>query len=261
MYFFRYAQDYYGDWLRVQLLPQAAWLLICAVVLFMGIHRLRRSLGEPAPAEKATGEGLSGEKYELGARLYHWGNFVFLTMLAVSGVALFVPRSIRPTILSWVLLHEIFAALYLLGLVVHIIAALKRGEPQTMWFAAQDRKDLQTIFANFFGRTKDYPRFGKYDPLQKIYHALLTVLSLVIIVSGAYLFFSAEALATFSHEWMRWQRLLHDLSAFAFIAIILGHIYFALIRVNWQTLAAMFSGKISASYFRLRHSAQRWRPR
>jgi formate dehydrogenase subunit gamma len=261
MYFFRYAQDYYGDWLRVQLLPQTAWLLICAVVLFMGIHRLRRSLGEPAPAEKATGEALTGEKYELGARLYHWGNFVFLTMLAVSGIALFVPRSIRPTILSWVLIHEIFAALYILGLAVHIFAALKRGEPRTMWFEAQDRKDLQTIFANFFGRTRDYPRFAKYDPLQKIYHALLTLLSLVIIVSGAYLFFSAEGLASFSHEWMRWQRLLHDLSAFALIAIILGHIYFALIRVNWQTLAAMFSGKISASYFRLRHSAKRWRPR
>jgi cytochrome b subunit of formate dehydrogenase len=141
------------------------------------------------------------------------------------------------------------------------VAALNRGEPQTMWIEAQDRKDLLTIVANFFGRTKAYPRFGKYDPLQKIYHALLTLLSLVIIVSGAYLFFSAEALASFSHEWMRWQRLLHDLSAFAFIAIILGHIYFGLIRVNWQTLAAMLSGKISASYFRLRHSAQRWRPR
>jgi cytochrome b subunit of formate dehydrogenase len=260
MYFFRYAQDYYGDWLRVQLLPQAAWLLICVVVLFMGVHRLRRSMGEPAPSEKASNEQISGEKYELGARLYHWGNFVFLTMLAVSGVALFVPRSIRPTILSWVLIHEIFAGLYIFGLLIHIFAAIKRGEPRTMWFEGQDRKDLQTIFANFFGRSKDYPRFGKYDPLQKIYHALLTMLSLVIIISGAYLFLSSEALSTFSHEWMRWQRLLHDVSAFAFIAIILGHIYFGLIRVNWPALAAMFSGKISASYFRLRHSAERWRP-
>lgn len=261
MYFFRYAQDYYGDWLRVQLLPQAAWLLVCAVVLFMGIHRLRRSSGEPASTEKATTEPISGEKYELGARIYHWGNFVFLTMLAVSGVALFVPRSIRPTILSWVLVHEIFAGLYILGLLIHIFAALKRGEPQTMWFEAQDRKDLQTIFANFLGRSKEYPRFGKYDPLQKIYHALLTILSLVVIVSGVYMVLSAQAWATFSHEWMRWQRLLHDAGAFAFIAIVLGHIYFGLIKVNWHALAAMFNGKISASYFRLRHSADRWRPR
>jgi cytochrome b subunit of formate dehydrogenase len=261
MYFFRYAQDYYGDWLRIQLLPQAAWLLLWVVVLFMGIHRLRRSLGEPAPVDQTPGEALSGEKYELGARLYHWGNFVFLSMLAVSGIALFVPRSLRPTILSWVLIHEIFAALYGLGLMVHIFAALKRGEAKTMWFEARDGGDLRSIFANFFGRSKDYPRFGKYDPLQKIYHALLTLLSLVIGVSGLYLFLSAEALGNFSHEWMRWQRLLHDLSAFAFIAIILGHIYFGLIRVNWQALAAMFSGRISAGYFRLRHSAQRWRPR
>jgi Ni/Fe-hydrogenase 1 B-type cytochrome subunit len=261
MYFFRYAQDYYGDWLRVQLLPQAALLMVCVVVLFMGLHSLRRSLGEPAPAEKENAEQSSGEKYELGARLYHWGNFIFLTMLAVSGVALFVPRSIRSTFLSWVLIHEIFAGLYILGLLVHIFAALKRGEPRTMWFEARDWADLKTIFANFFGRSRDYPRFGKYDPLQKIYHAGLAMLSAVIGFSGVYLFLSAEAWATFSHEWMRWQRLLHDLSAFVFIAIIFGHIYFGLIRVNWPAFAAICSGKISANYLHLRHSASRWKPK
>jgi Ni/Fe-hydrogenase 1 B-type cytochrome subunit len=260
MQFFRYAQDYYGDWLPVQLLPQTAWLLVWLVVLFLGIHRLRRSMGEPVATE-AGAENLTGEKYELGARLYHWGNFVFLTMLAVSGIALFVPRSIRGTLFSWVLIHEIFAALYILGLIVHILASLTRGEPRTMWFEARDWSDMKTIFANFFGRSREYPRFGKYDPLQKIYHAMLTVVSVVIIFSGLFLVFSAEAWATFSHEWLRWQRVLHDLSAFIFIAVILGHIYFGIIRVNWANLAAIINGKVSAGYFRLRHSAARWQPR
>ena len=261
MEFFRYARDYYGDWLPIQLLPQTAWLVVWLVVLFAGIHRLRRSVGEPLATEKEGAADLSGEKYELGARLYHWGNFVFILMLAVSGVALFVPRSIRPTLLSWVLIHEIFAGLYLIGLLVHIVASLVRGEPRTMWFEARDWRDVKTILANFFGRTREYPRFGKYDPLQKIYHALLTLLSVTIIFSGVYLFLSAEAWATFSHEWMRWQRLIHDVSAFGFLAVIIGHIYFGLIRVNWANLAAIFTGRISATYFRLRHSSSRWRPR
>lgn len=261
MDFFRYAQDYYGDWLPVQMLPQTAWLLVWLAVLFAGIHRLRRSMGEPQPPEAVGAAIVSGEKYELGARLYHWGNFVFILMLAVSGIALFAPRAVRSTMLSWVLIHEIFAALYILGVLVHIVSALTRGEPRTMWFEARDWRDLKTIFANFFGRTRDYPRFGKYDPLQKIYHAVLTLLSIAILVSGVYLFLSAEAWATFSHEWMRWQRLVHDVSAFGFIAVVIGHIYFGLIRVNWASLAAIVTGKLPASYFRLRHSAERWQPR
>ncbi len=261
MQFFRYAQDYYGDWLKTQLLPETALLVFCLILLLLGIHRLRRSMGEPVPTENDGVAAVSGEKYELGARLYHWGNFVFLVMLAVSGIALLVPRSIRTLFGSWLLIHEIFSVLYIGGLLVHIFAALKRGEPRTMWFERRDWSDLKIIAANFFGRSRQYPRFGKYDPLQKIYHAVLTIISAVLVFSGIYLFFSVEAWATFSHEWLRWQRLLHDLSAVAVVAVILGHIYFGLIRVNWANLAAIITGKLSASYFRLRHNANRWKPR
>lgn len=260
MQFFRYAQDYYGDWLPVQLLPNAAWLLLWLVVLFAGLHRLRRAVGEPLASETDTGD-LSGKKYELGARLYHWGNFVFLLMLAVSGIALFVPRSIRGSALSWVLIHEIFAGLYILGIIIHIFSALLKGEPRTMWFEKRDWSDIKTIIANFFGRTKAYPRFGKYDPLQKIYHALLTLVSIILIFTGVYLVFSVQVWATFSHEWMRWQRLFHDLSAFIILAVILGHIYFAIIRVNWANFLTIINGKISPGYFKLRHSATRWKPK
>ena len=56
-----------------------------------------------------------------------------------------------------------------------------------MWFDARDVRDLRVIAANFLGRTRDYPAFGKYDPWQKIYHALLTLLAAGLIFSGAYL--------------------------------------------------------------------------
>ena len=107
-----------------------------------------------------------------------------------------------------------------------------------MWFSRDDWKDLRTIAANFFGRTRSYPRFGKYDPFQKIYHAFLTLLSAVMIFSGVSLVLSAENWKSFDHPWLRWQRLLHDVGAFTFIAIILGHIYFGIIRVNWPELVA-----------------------
>jgi Ni/Fe-hydrogenase 1 B-type cytochrome subunit len=264
MPFFRYARDFYGNWLAEQLLPSAAMLIVLLAFLFMGLHLLRRSRGEPVSTEAQTPDEFGREpvqRYALGARLYHWGNFVFLFALSVSGIALFAPRSLFTPPLSWLRIHEIFAGLFILGLIVHIVVAgFVSGEPRTMWFERRDWRDLKLIGRNFFGHTRDYPAFGKYDPWQKVYHALLALLSAVMIFTGVFLFLSAEVLATYSHEWMRWQRLMHDLAAFVFIAVIAGHIYFGMIRVNWPALAAMFTGRIAAGYFGLRHSARRWRP-
>jgi cytochrome b subunit of formate dehydrogenase len=114
--------------------------------------------------------------------------------------------------------------------------------------------------ANFFGRTRHYPAFGKYDPLQKLYHALLTILAAALIVSGIYLFSSAEAWATFSHDWMRRMRLVHDIGAFIWIALVIGHMYFGIIRVNWPQLVAMITGRLRGSSFNRYHDANRWKP-
>jgi Ni/Fe-hydrogenase 1 B-type cytochrome subunit len=259
MGFGRYVQDYYGDWRVAQLLPATAICIILLSVLFIGVHLFRRSWGEPLPTEadphKITHDAV---KYELGARLYHWGNFLFLAGLILSGLALFVPGSLRPFRVSWFLGHEIFAGLFVAGLLLHIVVATWRGDPRSMWFSRRDLDDLRVTSANFLGTTRAYPRFGKYDPWQKLFHAVLTLLSVVMIFTGFYLFLSAEGYVTFTHEWLRWQRLSHDFVAFIFVAMIVAHIYFGLIRVNWPNLIAMFTGRVSARYFRLRHSSARW---
>ena len=140
-------------------------------------------------------------------------------------------------------------------LALHIIVAPRRGEAESMWFDARDARDLRVIAANFLGRTRDYPAFGKYDPLQKLYHAFLTLLAAGSIFSGAYLLISAEAWATFSHAWMRDMRLVHDVAGFAFIAILIGHVYFGVIRVNWPQLVAMCDR--TASRFELQPVSRR----
>ena len=129
-----------------------------------------------------------------------------------------------------------------------------------MWFEKRDWNDVRLILSNFFGRSAEYPLFGKYDPLQKLYHALLAALSTGLIFTGVFLWLSTEALATFSHEWMRWQRLGHDLSGFVLIALVVGHIYFGVIKINWPSLVAMSIGRLTTEYFRRRHSQQRWSP-
>ena len=257
---FRYASDYDTDVVAQQLLSASAWLLIALVGVFVAVHLLRRSFGNPVssdPAEKLP-DDLRVRRYEVGARLYHWGNTVVVLGLAVSGVALFAPGSFDAG--PWLLIHEVAGVAFVILLGLHVIVAPRRGDARSMWFERRDVRDLRVIAANFLGRTRSYPAFGKYDPLQKVYHALLTLLATGLIVSGAYLFVSAETWATFSHTWMRAMRLTHDVAAFPFLAIVVGHVYFGVIRVNWPLLVSMCTGRLRGSSFNRYHDARRWQP-
>ncbi|MBV8208267.1 MAG: cytochrome b/b6 domain-containing protein [Acidobacteria bacterium] len=256
---FRYARDYYGPSQAQQLLWGAGILVMAATLAFIALHLLRRSTGFPVALQGARiAPGDKAAKYAVGARLYHWANGIFLSGLVISGIALFAPPSIGPA--PWLLVHEVFAAAFVAGLLLHIAVAPRRGETRTMWFERRDWHDLKLITANFLGRTRSYPAIGKYDPWQKLYHAYLTLLSAAAIFSGIFLVMSAEVWATFSHHWMRSMRLLHDIAAAAFIAILIGHVYFGVLRVNWPQLKAMITGRITGAEFNRYHDAERWRP-
>lgn len=261
MHLFRYARDYYGPEQAQQLLLAVAVLSIAVVLLFIAVHLLRRSGGPPASSDRIfpVDGGADVTKYEIGARLYHWGNLVFLLGLVVSGLALLAPGELRSA--PWLRLHEIFAGLFTFALALHVVVAPWRGNARSMWIARGDWTDLRLTIANFFGLTRRYPAFGKYDPWQKLYHALLALLSIAAIGSGVYLLFSAEVWATFSHQWMRQVRLVHDAAAFVFVAIVVGHTYFGIIRVNWPQLGAMITGRLSREAFHRHHDGKRWDPR
>jgi len=258
---FRHARDLYVDEAAQQLLPPAAWLLLSLVGVFIALHLLRRSAGHPVanvPASRVSPHARV-VRYELGARLYHWGNTFLMLGLGLSGLALYSPGALTGA--SWLVIHEVLAVFFILALGLHIVVAPMRGDGRSMWFDAKDVRDLRDIAAHFVGLTQTYPAFGKYDPWQKVYHAALTLIAAALIFSGVYLFVSAEAWGTFSHAWVRLMRLLHDVGAFAFMAIIVGHVYFGIIRVNWPQLVSMLTGRLRGSSFNLHHDAARWQPR
>jgi Ni/Fe-hydrogenase 1 B-type cytochrome subunit len=258
---FRYARDLYVDGAAQQLLPAAAWLLLSLVGVFIALHLIRRSAGHPvanAPATRLSPDA-HVVRYELGARLYHWGNTFLMLGLGLSGLALHSPGALIGT--SWLVIHEVLAVFFILALLLHVVVAPRRGDGRSMWFDAKDLRDLRLIAANFVGLTHTYPAFGKYDPWQKVYHAVLTLVAAALIFSGVYLFISAEAWGTFSHAWMRVMRLLHGLGAFAFMAIVVAHVYFGIIRVNWPQFVSMLTGRLRGSSFNLHHDAARWQPR
>src|SRR5713101_4792260 len=123
MQLFRYAFDYYGSLSSQQLLGNAAVLAIALVFCFAALHLLRRASGYPLSTDAGPKLAPGGRirKYEIGARLFHWGNLLFVAGLAVSGVALFTPGTLGRA--PWLLLHELFAAGFITALLLHVVVA------------------------------------------------------------------------------------------------------------------------------------------
>lgn len=246
---------------------EAGTVILLGVVVFIGLHLFRRAFGPPV--RKSEGAPLSEsvqavERYELGARLYHWGNFFVLALLLLSGGAFFFRGwlpSLKPFLgLTWLLAHEILAGIFIALLILHIIVSIFRTGLRSMWFGRGDGRDLAHHVRYYSGRSTALPKTGKYDVIQKIYHALLVVFAVVMIVTGISLFLNAETFTTLGHDWMRWQRILHDLFAFLFAAVILGHIYLRLLRPRWPALKSMFTGKLPREDFNARHDRHQWAP-
>src|SRR5262245_31265829 len=160
---FRYGRDFYTDEAAQQLLAAAAWLLVALAGLVIAVHLLRRSAGHPV-SNTATAKlppQARVVRYQIGARLYHWANTLLVLALALSGIALFAPDLLGRG--AWLLLHEICAALFVLTLVLHIVVAPRRGDGRSMWFDAQDLRDLRLIAINFVGRTRELGRASCRD--------------------------------------------------------------------------------------------------
>ncbi len=258
----RYATDYYDQLLAVQILPATLKAFLWSIVFLAALYLVRRAIALPVFTEAPQPRGSGNvERYEVGARLYHWGGvFLLMAALAASGLALYAPGTMPQAPISWLRIHELLAGLFIIGVLLHIGFSLLQGDPGSMWFERGDWKDFVQMSGYVVGKRRTYPHFGKYDVIQKLYHLLLAVLVAVLIFSGSLLTLNGEVIVTLSHNLMRWQRLLHDASSFLIVGMVLMHAYLRLLKANWPTLVSMFTGVISTEYFRRHYDYNRWSP-
>lgn len=222
-----------------QLSPELFWALFWLAVAFCAIHAIRRARGYVP--------GKAPARYNLNQRLYHWGNFLLLALVAFSGYWLFFKRAPEGVYgFTWLQIHSYAGLLFAVGVMAHAIAATVRGDWRSMRPEWKDFREAGTIWRNFLGRTKEYPAPGKYDALQKIYHHILSVLAITFTGSGVFMWLSAERYYLSSRGMVHFLRITHDTSAFLLAVMVIGHVYFSIIKANRQNLRDMAGLKANA---------------
>src|SRR3954469_2973188 len=115
---FQKASDISGYAYDSRLIGPIVWASIWLAIAFCAIHAIRRARANPMRKPPA--------RYNFNQKLYHWGNFLLLAVLAVSGGFLYFRRAPDSPLearfgLTWLSLHEWMGLLFGLGVVAHAI--------------------------------------------------------------------------------------------------------------------------------------------
>jgi len=250
-----------------------------AIVLFFvgifAIHFVRRAYRQPARIGGTPVEvpGNTVKAFDIVERAFHWSLFIILGLVVLSGVAIFAPASFNVLLqafgVSGTLAEQTTASIawhtdmlwLLLGLIViHVIwdlAVTRSG--RTVLPGRSDFKDTMTRLKGFLGFGPSVqPRHGKYDAFMKLFHWGLVLCLVVLGISGIYLWNPYALLPTMSPNFEFTLRIFHDVFAFLLIGLIAGHVYFAVLPINWPVLRSIFTGNISGETYNHDFDSNRW---
>lgn len=211
-------------------LPDAAfWALVAASVLFCLVHAARRSLGRAATPQGAAGAAARHSAFQ---RFFHWANATAVAILLISGLAIYGSLSLGNlgrTTAFWFAWHLWISPAYAALLVAHVLYEYRApGHVDEMWPA---------------GATP-----GKYDRAQILFHWAVALNLAALVLTGAMLWKPLRALLPLRLLGLGWEfvfvnRVLHGLFTGTLLALLLAHVYFALlVRDNWPRLRSMVLG-------------------
>jgi len=192
-------------------------------------------------------------RYTLPERVNHWMVAASFVLLALSGLALFLPEFF---VLSYVLgggtwariLHPFIGVLLVLGFGR---MALRYWNDNKITDA--DRQWMKRIGDVIRNRDQGLPEVGKYNPGQKYQFRTWVVSILLLFVSGVVMW-QPYFTPYFTVGVVRVAVLVHAFSAFVAILGLIAHVYAGVLWVR-GSLRAMTQGTVTASWAKEHHPA------
>lgn len=200
------------------------------------------------------------KRYSPLARLNHWITAISLVLLALSGMSLFHPSLYflsglfggGANVREWHPWIGLVLAVSFLGLFLRFFRLNLWEHNDNVWLGR-----LRSVLA---GREEDLPEIGKYNAGQKMVFWLMSILIIVLLLSGVVMWdashdwIAANLGLSFTIEQSRIAVLIHAIAAVVAIVVWIVHVYAAI----WVrgTLSAMTRGVVTGGWGWRHH--RRW---
>jgi cytochrome b subunit of formate dehydrogenase len=243
--------------------------LMAAFIGYIGLELAARLWGRFAPRED-RGSGEQERQFErltLNQRLQHWVLILSFLVLMITGLPLASPKSaVARGVISFLggmgaraALHRA-AAIVLIALVCyHVLYVLlsRKGywEFRQLLPGLDDGLDLLQMLGFYFGLTPVWPRFGRYNYIEKFEYLAVGWGSAIMISTGALLWAPQLSLILLPKWVMDIAFIVHSWEAIlAFLAIIIWHLYNVHLNPSVFPMSKVWlTGRVSLSELRENH--------
>lgn len=197
----------------------------------------------------------------------HWVLMVTLTVLALTGLALFAHGTLIGKVLMAIeggmeargAIHRFFAVVLMLLTLWHFFYAVftERGHRQLMEMLPrlEDLRNFAALLSYYMGRREEPPPFGRFTPMQKLQYWGAGVGSLMMIGTGLILWFHTQAMAVLPKWLFDVTTIVHGYEGLILFILLFGwHLYIVhLSPGNFPMQRTFLSGRISRQRLWLEH--------
>ncbi len=245
------------------------WVSIFCVVMFVAAHAAYTMLSSGRKRTAAETDALEAAapdapprilRHSLAARFFHWSTSAAMFVLLVTA---FFP--IVGLTFDWVPWHYWSGMIFTALIAWHVVHTAVWLDFWSIWAGPKDVPEFRALLLRETGRAADAPRPAKYPLGNQLYHWILTLVGLLVIVTGLLMMFRIDT-PFFAHDqyligeraW-GWVYVLHGLVGVSLVGLVAAHVYFALRPDHWWLTKAMIFGWITRRQYLEHHDPSRWR--
>ncbi len=243
-----YKNDVWGREVLLGVSWELLWLVCVTALVVVAVHAIYMATQQKA--ERPSTEGKRVQRHEPIDRIMHWVMAISILVLLFTGVLPIIGIEF-----SWLTLHWISGLVLTAAVLFHILRSVLQKDLTSVWISKSDLKEP-------FDESQ---KPGKYSVSQKGMHAAVTVVTLLVIVSGLVMFAMIDTpwwdrTNSLSESALGWMFFVHGLTTLALIALIVFHLYFTLRPEKLFYLRSMIQGWISEDELSANHDPERWAP-